>query len=1397
MLVQRTALLADPNARSPLDLSPATRDAPDFMSTVGAAFRQENVIGSLMSHQWSGGGRQAGYSPWDEVKGTPYESEWDSFTKAYNPGQTAAVKRQIDMERADRETLAAAGGWGMLAQIGAGIFSPENLLPGGVVYRGVKTGSAVLRTALSTASAAAMSTALAETALQGTQELRTLEESAISVGTSALLGGALGAGISAVFSKADFARLAKSIEQEADAALAVDLQAREAGLFNSTSLSSVGAAARDIPSLDDNSIAGAAAGLVGKATSELNPALRALHSSSAVYRDIATRLIDVPVYLKRNMAGQTAGPGVETLVKQFTQGAMAKALDDANGIYSEFRKAGGQMDRAGFNQAVGRAMRRGDQDADPAVARAAQVWRSTIFDPLKQRAIDAGLLPPDVSVDTALSYFTRVYNRPLIEAREPEFKGIVRRHIEQALRHLELKRDEITVGNTVVKADQISERFARANERLTNMEARLTERGGVRRRMVSALNDLERKKYLAEQGRPPAELVRLIRGADENAGMIDTIREARAAERAAGAKKPFSQRSPILSLVKRKGGVRIGTTLDQELRAMGVTPRTHPSLFKKDAGLGALDNLPHGEEPIIFENLTAGSDGYVPEQELLDAIRAEVRGEPLMTQDQRLIEAEAENLTSWAEHYLTQVGLGSNANVGAARQLIRAVTGAEREADGLVARTNSLIADLDRFDEVTEGIENEKIISREEMRAVETEMQALNEEIIEAQQYVNAAPGVGLIVDYAKTRRDLFKARMKERDLTTRVDALKSLRDSNRANDAMLADLYTKTEELTRVTGDVQRLVAKADKLQPMVPKMRRELPDFVNDADRAAYVDEIVGDIFNQITGRNVDGDLPRDIVAAARGPLKERTLHIPDEEIEQFLEDDVEAVARRYARTMAADVELTQQFGKADLKEQIDQVKRDYAAQREAIAAGIDPKTGAPFPTVLAQAGKERLIRNLVRREKSDIRDLQAMRDMVRGAYLARENSTNLARTTRVAGQVNFIRTLGGVTLSSLSDVGRHVMTQGFGNVMRDGLLPLIRQSKGLKLSVEEARVAGAVTERLLNTRLATWAELTDPYSNRSPFEAFMENTSRGFAKLTLLDHWTDMQKSFSSVMVQTRILRSAGFYARVKPSERAYLAFLGIDAHMAERIAKQFTTHGETDEAGVKVANTEDWDDEIARRTYRAAVLKDVESTVVTKGVADIPLWMNTPLGRLMGQFKSFALASHQRVLMRGLQERPAGFVAGSAMMVSMGMLIYFLKSIEANRQEDISDNPGRWLAEGIDRSGILSVAFEINNTIEKATGLGAYGALAAIFPGSGQGGKASRYVNRGVAAMALGPTGDLIDGIAASINAMKADGKWTEGEINTLKRMIPGATLPGIRSLVEYLGVPAVEQALVKK
>jgi hypothetical protein len=59
-------------------------------------------------------------------------------------------------------------------------------------------------------------------------------------------------------------------------------------------------------------IAGRMASGVAAATAKMNPLLRALHSPSSVYREIATDLFENPLYLKKNFEGVASQPAVET-----------------------------------------------------------------------------------------------------------------------------------------------------------------------------------------------------------------------------------------------------------------------------------------------------------------------------------------------------------------------------------------------------------------------------------------------------------------------------------------------------------------------------------------------------------------------------------------------------------------------------------------------------------------------------------------------------------------------------------------------------------------------------------------------------------------------------------------------------------------------------------------------------------------------------------------------------------------------------------------------------------------------------------------------------------------------------------------------------------------------------
>lgn len=1357
--------------------SPVEEDGPTAGDLIGAAFRQDNIVGSAASNHLAGINIHepeegvTGDVVWQEIEGTAYEDHWDRFAPVQNRRAIAAMKAQIDMEREDRRTLAAGGLAGIAASFGAAIFDVPTLLPGGALVRGATTGATIARTALATGAAGALAGGVSEVALQATQETRPMSESVMAVGAGAVLGGLLGAGAGALFSRAERAAALQSVERAMAEPDITDeaLSEIRAGLREGQS---AGAAAVDRANLEDFAIEGTAAKAAGKAMAKVSPILRAAQSPSAAHRSVMADITETGFYIEKNTRGE-GNIAVESAVKYWDRGVLTKGLEETNTIYREARKTGLNMTPAVFREEVSRAMRRGDVGPNDAVSRAASAWRRNLFDPLKEAAIEVGLLPADVNVKTAVSYLTRIWNPRKLNAQEDRFRAVVKPWLSDQVDAIQFKADEIRIGNRIVEADKQREAFDRVSRRLDDIESRIADRQRIRAGKERSLETLRRQRQGVLAQRAPRELVAALRNLDETQAMVQAVKDARAAARSAGKKQPFAERSPVLSIIRDKGGVRIGSKLDHELRAMDVTPKTHPGLFRREGGIGDVDNFVRSEHE-VFNDFAEDGAGYADPISVMEAIREELAGRPLRTPAALEAEEFAENIDRVAAEWLASVGLDENATVREVREFISQVRRAEQNTDGLDTRISRFERELEEFDDATAGIAGERRITEAEAKTIRDTLNELEGELDQVAEIANASPRVSLVVDYATTKRDLFKTKLAQRTTQKRIDALKRIEAEGTATDEMLAELRAREIEFERGTAMLDGLKAKADKLEPMVPKVKQEIPEFISEADRSDYIDQILEDIFATLTGRASQGMPSYDMTIAARGPLKDRTFNIPDELIEEFLEQDIELIARRYARVMAADVELSRKFGSPTMKEQIEGIAADYTRLRDEVrASDMKPKD------------KEARLSALAKREKSDVEDVAGMRDVLRGQYKLDSQHTNFARVLNSAMAFNYVRILGGVWFSSLSDAYRPIMTNGLGRYMNEGIKPLFTNLKAIKMSVEDAKMLGAVTERMLQSRIATMAELADPYAQNSPFERFLQNVTSVFSRMTLLPWWNDMQKSISSVLTQNRMIRnSLGDFDALSAAERKYMGFVGIDRFMAERIGRMFQEFGQV-EGNVHIPGVERWTDDGARRAFAAALNKDVDGTIVTKGMGDVPLFMNTPGGRALGQFKSFSLASHQRMLMRGLQEGPGSAMTGILGMATLGMMVYWLKQREAGRE--VSDNPGTWIAEGIDRSGVLALGFEINNTFEKVGGAGIYTGMARLFPERSQEAPASRYATRNAFGAALGPTfqlgADLTTLGSLGVQAMRGTADPTPGDVSTMFNMVPGRSLPYWRWLID--------------
>lgn len=567
--------------------------------------------------------------------------------------------------------------------------------------------------------------------------------------------------------------------------------------------------------------------------------------------------------------------------------------------------------------------------------------------------------------------------------------------------------------------------------------------------------------------------------------------------------------------------------------------------------------------------------------------------------------------------------------------------------------------------------------------------------------------------------------------------------------------IVAKRNEFTKILQD--HFISKRDAAAAIEESAERTAKDVefsrMSDAEVRSLVDETV----NTIIG-NAEGRLPyAGIVSGPRGALKERVLNIESSKIADFLNLDIEEVLRAQVRTMSADVEIARKFGSVDMAEQIQKIHDEADAK---IAAATNDK--------------ER--KALEKARKNAVRDVEAIRDRLRGQYALPSDPDGIfLRAGRVARNLNYLRLLGGMTISALPDMAGIILKHGLTSTFKDGFMPLISNLRTFRLAADEVKQAGTALDMILDSRAMALADITGEFGRHSAFERGLSALSSKFGVVTLMAPWNATMKQFSGMIVMSNILRSAERVARGAGTadDIRKLAAGNIDADLAARITAEFRQHGQT-QNGVLLARAARWADNDAREAFRVALVRDVDRIIVTPG-QDKPLWMSTELGKTVGQFKSFGIASMQRILLSGMQQRDAATLNGVMVSMALGATAYWAKQLNADKPT--SDNPSVWAVEALDKSGITGWLMDANNIVEKAT-RGQYG-LAAL-----TGEQVSRYASRNVTGAFLGPTPEAVSDIFQISGSIFA-GDATQADLKRARQMVPLQNMIGLRRLFDMV------------
>ena len=527
---------------------------------------------------------------------------------------------------------------------------------------------------------------------------------------------------------------------------------------------------------------------------------------------------------------------------------------------------------------------------------------------------------------------------------------------------------------------------------------------------------------------------------------------------------------------------------------------------------------------------------------------------------------------------------------------------------------------------------------------------------------------------------------------------------------------------------------------------------------DIADDVDSHLDDVIDDITGAPHAFSFKGDALGLP-GHLKARTLNVPTSVIESYLVRDPRDITRAYFNTMSPRLAFQKRFGSWDLKEQIDNVRREYDRVIEAEKPGT------------------RKYRRLTNQANRVIRDLQAMRDITLGTYRRPDDPTsawyNLGRGVKT---LNYVSSLGGMTVASVPDVGQVIARVGF-RPFAAGMLKLAAMPKSFGLAKAEAARYAVGLDAVLHSRAHSLTMMDDGYVKTR----MADRVAGTFSRWTLMDQWNANLKQFAGVIYMDDLGRLIG--RELNTSQRTNMAAAGIDEGMWARIQDQWTAHGDKID-GVRTPNMEAWTDAEAVATLRNAMLKEVDTAVVTPSAGDLPLVSRGPVGQIIFQFKSFAMAAQNRIFLAGLQRADANMVMGWTAMMAIGAAVYGMR--QWNRGADISEDWNQVSYEAWVRSGLGGYMGDLDNLAAKLTA----GKVTMRIP-LGVDEPVSKFAHRSVLNDLLGPTAGRVQDVAKVMSAL-SKGEIKDSDIRAIRRMIPYQNLFYIRKLLNEVEEAAAEE-----
>lgn len=600
-------------------------------------------------------------------------------------------------------------------------------------------------------------------------------------------------------------------------------------------------------------------------------------------------------------------------------------------------------------------------------------------------------------------------------------------------------------------------------------------------------------------------------------------------------------------------------------------------------------------------------------------------------------------------------------------------------------------------------------------------------------------------------------------------------------------------------------------------------------DLEAKTTIENIIDNIRGLNDGRYNNPFLIRALGGAPKS-TKNRHFLIPDEEIMPFLVTSPSKVVPMFLRGTIPHYHLTKwakengfdtsneaisgrlREAMTEYKEQLrsavppkekEKLDKAFEERFEAAKDKERPEVWTPeFKKVqeeyieeLKKKASPKYAAKLTEKFKEGEADIRAAMELLLGIYGHGENIMDY-KSAKFAKQFqgwNYIRMMGYMVISSLTDPGSIVAKNGIGRFVQEGIKPIVAKLESAKHNKRLLQDMMFAMESYRGHRLKSFADQAGLVQETGLFGKTMHYLTQGFNNLSLMSYWTDMMQYITGNVSISRTLRAIDNYMNGKANDKEIkrVVNLGISTNEFKKIHEQWKAHGGEQEGSYHV-NWGNWDTNSAEglkalESFKLALMKDINATIITPSLGDKPLFAHTLLGSILFQFKSFAFAATNKILISGLQRRDAEFAQGLISLLVLGELSYITSRLLKN--QPIDEDPSHLLYEAIDRSGILGILMEVPLTLQK-TGL---------LPGGGT----SRYSSRGWLGALGGPTLGTVEDITYLLNRFKNadETPLTDKDSDRVLKLWPANNIwyvDGInrnlglsKSFAQYLGFEATD------